>query len=179
MHPLPPSTRTWAHRLRLLSFAAMALVVAAGVYATLDPTGLITSRAAALNIDTGPWDTGALTRILMVTGLWIGTALTLVLLWQLARLFEHYAADAALTFEAARTIRRIGLLLFALAGFGILGRTLAGLAITLNAPDGSRVLAIGLSSSDVGLALAGGLMALIGAVMQQAVAVARENEGFV
>ncbi len=179
MQPLPHATRTWARRLRLLSFAAMAFVVAAGVYATLDTGSLLAARAAALNIDLGQWETGAMTRVLMVTGLWIGTALTLLLLWQLARLFNHYAADAALTFEAALTIRRIGLLFFALAGFSILGRTLAGLVLTMNAPEGSRVLAIALSSSDLGFALAGGLMALIGAVTQQAVAVARENQGFV
>lgn len=103
----------------------------------------------------------------------------LMALWQMRGLFGRYRRGEILTAACAVHIRRTGsaLVLLALAQFVI--RPLQILVLTADNPAGQKMLAIGLSSEVLWLALAGGLLVVIGRVMAEAARVAEENAGFV
>jgi len=107
-------------------------------------------------------------------------ALTLPVLWallvQMRALFARYAAGEVLTAACAGHIRRIGQLLVGLAALGVVVPTLQMLVLTFANPAGQTVLSIGITGEAAGVALAGGLLTLIGWAMAAAV---REIEAFV
>lgn len=103
----------------------------------------------------------------------------LYVLWQLERLFGLYRRGETLTAAPALRIRRIGLGIMVAALMSVLMRPLAGLILTLGNPPGERMLVLLLSSTDIGLVLAGGLMLVVGWIMGEAVRIAEENRGFV
>lgn len=103
----------------------------------------------------------------------------LYVLWQMRRLFQLYRRGETLGAPAAVAILRIGAGLLATLILGIISHSLQILVLTLRNPPGERALSIAFSSQDFGLALAGGLMLVIGWVMREAVAAAEENRSFV
>lgn len=117
------------------------------------------------------------TAVLAIGALALGPML--MALWQMRGLFARYRRGEILSPACAGHIRRCGgaLVLLALAQFLI--RPLQILALTADNPAGQKVLAIGLSSEVLWLALAGGLLVVIGRVMAEAARLAEENAGFV
>ncbi|MBV2358993.1 DUF2975 domain-containing protein [Thalassococcus sp. CAU 1522] len=178
MTHLPHRTRRIAHALFLSVTILMAAIVGLLIYVTAVPTLLVAERAHSFGLEVA-WPVSGTARAALVACAWMSAGIALFTLSQVARLFRAYADDAALTPNAARAIRGIGLGLVAQAFWSLLLHPLSGLALTMDAPVGQRMLAIAIQSDAIGTALAGGLMLLIGIVMTQAVAVARENEGFV
>lgn len=106
----------------------------------------------------------------------IGTIPVLVTFWNMRGLFGHYRRGDIVSADCVRHILRIGRALIAMAVWGVLTPTLQILALTIDNPDGSKVLTIGIEGSSLGLLLAGGLLITIGWVMGEA---AREIESFV
>ena len=95
------------------------------------------------------------------------------------RLFLLYAGGHALTAGAAGAVASIGRALVAMAVLDLLVPALQTLIVTMDNPAGSRQLSVALDSGAMGLLLAGGLMAVMGAAMRQAAAQRAELEGFV
>lgn len=102
-----------------------------------------------------------------------------VALWQMRGLFARYRRGEILTAACAGHIRRSGVALVVLAGMQVLIRPLQILALTADNPPGEKMLAISLSGEMLWLALAGGLLVVIGWVMAEAALAAEENAGFV
>lgn len=109
----------------------------------------------------------------------VQVGLVMVVLWQMRCLFDLYARAQMLTEIAALRIRRVAQGLLWLSAAGIVTWPINVVALTWGNPPGQRVLSVGIQQSDIGFFLAGALLLLIGWVMGHAVAVARENEGFV
>ena len=180
MTHLPLPTRRFARLLRTITLAAMAALGAVAVYALLQPHLIFDAATARFAPNGIPmWDIGTLAKALLLLLGAIALAAILFTLWRMARLFGLYAQGDALSGQAAREIRLTALGLLAQAAIKILGHTATGLVLSIDAPVGHRVLAIGIGSPEIGFALAGGLLLLIGVVMQQAIAIAEENKGFV
>jgi len=117
---------------------------------------------------------------------WLGATLSLLPLalcwyglWQLWRLFGHYARGQALTAIAQQPLRRFAWALLLMAPAGPLFRAALGVVFTLGNPSGQRVLAIGISSNDYLLFLLGLVLLAIATVMADAVRAAEENRQFV
>ena len=108
-----------------------------------------------------------------------GVVLVLAILVNLRQLFDSYAQGDIHGRLPAIAIRRVGLGLFALCALRILGQTAIVLARTATNPPGSRTLAIALSSADLFLVLAAGLLIVIGWVLGSAADLAEENAGFI
>ncbi|GAB1479067.1 hypothetical protein MASR2M74_16260 [Paracoccaceae bacterium] len=103
----------------------------------------------------------------------------LMALWQMRGLFARYRRGEILTAACAAHIRRTGSALALLALAQVLIRPLQILVLTADNPAGQKILAISLSSEVLWLALAGGLLVVIGRVMAEAARVAEENAGFI
>lgn len=117
---------------------------------------------------------------------WLGAAISLLPLalcwyglWQLWRLFGHYARGRALTALAQQPLRRFAWALLLMAPAGPLFRAALGVVLTLGNPPGQRVLALGISSNDYLLFLLGLVLLAIATVMAEAVRAAEENREFV
>ncbi|MDJ0994662.1 MAG: DUF2975 domain-containing protein [Dinoroseobacter sp.] len=109
----------------------------------------------------------------------IPATLAFWVLWQVKGLFGLYAKGQALTPAAADRIRATGI---GLAGIGLLNLVVhAAQTVVLSAtnPAGQRMLAIELGSEEVGLALMGGLLFVIGRAMADAAEAATELRAFV
>ena len=161
------------------TWAAMGVVVLAAAW-VLWQTPPAPANAAALFPD------HSVAQGVTAWQLWLALALSggllLVLLWtldQMRRLFGVFARGEVLSLAAATRILSIGRGLVALAGLTILVGAAQSALLSMAAPPGQRLLAIGISQSEVGFLLAGGLMTLIGWAMAEAAAVAEENRGFV
>lgn len=100
------------------------------------------------------------------------------LIW-MRGLFRQYAQGAILTETAARLIRRIGAALVVLAAVQFVIAPLQLLLLTAGNPPGARLVSIGITSEIVWLALAGGLLIVIGWAMAEAARADEENRGFV
>lgn len=107
---------------------------------------------------------------------------SLLMIWaldQARRLFTGYRRGEIMTPQAAKRVRSIGWIVFALGPFDIVISMLAVLALTiLNAP-GERTLAIDISDVDVFAVVLGLLIVVIGHILREAALVAEENRGFV
>jgi hypothetical protein len=102
-----------------------------------------------------------------------------VALWELYSFFALYRRGDAFPSGAGETLRRVGLLLIALAIATFIVRCAASVLFSWQLGDGNRQLAISISSSDVILLLFGGLVRMIGRVLGEAGRVAEENRQFV
>jgi hypothetical protein len=117
---------------------------------------------------------------------WLGAASSLLPLaigwyglWQLWRLFGHYARGLALTAAAQQSLRRFAWAVLLMAPAGPMFRAALGVVLTLGNPPGQRVLAIGISSNDYLLLLLGAVLLAIATVMAEAVRAVEENKQFV
>ena len=95
----------------------------------------------------------------------------------MTRLFDRYRMGEVLSHANATTILTIGRALLAVAAFTIAVPTLHALILSWNAPQ--RVLSIALDSGTLGVAIAAGLLTVIGWAMAEAARIKAENEGFV
>ncbi|SEO01342.1 Protein of unknown function [Gemmobacter aquatilis] len=100
-------------------------------------------------------------------------------LWHMRALFRRYSAGDILTAPCARDIRCIGTALATLALIQIVSLPLQIALLTLDNPPGARQLTFALSSENLWLLLAGGLLVVIGWAMAEAVVAAEENRGFI
>jgi hypothetical protein len=116
---------------------------------------------------------------------WGAAASVLVLLliewtlWRLWQLFGEYAAGRVLAGSAVGHLRGFARGLLALAICGPLYRTAVALALTIGNPPGQKMLVLSVDLSDYTQMLIGAVLLTIAAVMDQAVALAEENAGFV
>jgi hypothetical protein len=97
-------------------------------------------------------------------------------IWQMRGLFQRYMNGEVLTQPCAGHILRAGLGLISLAALLTLLPSLQILLLTLDNLNGTRVFSISIRGADIALALAGGLIVVVGWVMREATA---EIEGFV
>ena len=102
-----------------------------------------------------------------------------LMLWQTQHLFQLFRSGGALTEAAARRIRAIGALATALALMQVLVTMTQILILTSANPPGERVLALHVSSHEIGLIVFGGLLLAIGHVLTEAAAAVAENKEFV
>lgn len=100
-------------------------------------------------------------------------------LWHLRALMRLYSRGVILAQACASAIQRIGLGVLGVLVLGVLAHTLQVLVLTALNPVGQRSVSVALGSTDLGLALTGGLLVLIGWVMREAAAAADENAAFV
>ena len=179
MSQLSPRTRRFANALRWACYAAILMMLTFAFYALFTPGFVVEQAAHQLFASDVTWQVGVLERAgLLLLGA-VALLAVIFTLVQTAFLFETYARGEAISPAAALTIRRIGFGLLAQAAIGFFGTTLAGLLLSIGAPEGKRMLVISIGTSEIGFALAGGLMMLIGIVMLQAVEAVRENREFV
>ncbi|HHL20403.1 MAG TPA: DUF2975 domain-containing protein [Aliiroseovarius sp.] len=150
-------------------------MVAAAIYSFRDPS-MLAPQFPGLDIAAPP---GPAPLAIVFGLLAVPQLMALFVLWQLERLFGLYRRGDTLTTAPALRIRRIGLGVVAAALLSLLLRPVAGAILTLGNPAGERQLVVTLSSADIGLVLAGGLMVVIGWVMGEAARIAEENRGFV
>lgn len=101
---------------------------------------------------------------------------TLFRLWQL---FGEYAAGQVFSRAAVGHLRGFARGLLALAITGPVYRAAVALALTLGNPKGQQMLVLSVDLSDYTQMLIGAVLLTIAAVMDQAVVLAEENEGFV
>ena len=180
MTPLPPKTRQLARILQAISLGLMAVFLAIALYALFQPQFVFDEATQSHPTNGIPmWEIGTLAKALLLALAGVTLAAKLFTLWHMSRLFGLYAGDMALTANAAHAIRLAAMGFLAQAALKMFGNTATGLILSIDAPVGHRVLAIGIGSPEVGFALAGGFLLIIGVVMQQAIAVAQENESFV
>ncbi|SNS80111.1 DUF2975 domain-containing protein [Antarctobacter heliothermus] len=176
---LPLATRRAAAVLRTLSLLAIAVLVGLAIWIAVDPGVLLAHRLPELGIDLGGRMISETVTALLVIGALFALTTVLYTLWHMARLFECYAQDAALTPRAAHALRHVGFGFLAQAAAGLLAHPVETLLLTAGAPAGQKMLSFAVSSSDLGFVLAGGMMMIVGLVTSQAIALRAENEGFV
>ena len=179
MSRLTARTRQISQGLKWACYASMALMAGFALYAVITPGFLAMQAAQQMLHQELNWTAGPLARGLLAGLGALALSAVLYTLWQTARLFGFYGADEVITLRTARAIRQIGVGLMAQAVVGFVGPTLAGLILSIDAPEGQGVLTIQIGSADIGFALAGGLMMLIGLAMVQAENAVRENREFV
>ena len=132
---------------------------------------------ASSHIDTAHLSAAAVAAA--IAALLIASAPTIWGLWELKRLFEGYADGAIFTVGAARRLRRCGFAMLASAAKTGVAAVLLSLALSIDLPQGHRVLAVTLSSDDLAWLLVGGILLVIARVMEEAARLAEENAGFV
>ena len=175
----PPRLHRLASLLGIATRATMALVLFAAAF-VLWQSPPVPANAAAL------YPGRAVAPGIAAPHLWLALALSglllAALLWtldQMRRLFDGFRAGEVLTPAAAARISAIGRGLALLAVLTVVVGAAQSVLLSLAAPPGQRQLAIGISQSEIGFLLAGGLMTLIGWAMGEAAALAEENRGFV
>lgn len=120
---------------------------------------------------------------LTVAVLWGALSLPLLaglfLLWQVWRLFGHYAAGRVFELAAVRHLQWLGSGLLVLAAFRPLSHTLAVLALTWHNPPGQRQLLVGISSDHYTLLMLGLVLVAMARIMRESARVAQENAEFI
>lgn len=183
MYPLPHSTRQIAAALRWFSLLCIVGLAGAAVYLGFNTDYLIEEARNNVLTDAvagiGFWEIGLAGRAALAALGVIGLAIMGFTLWHMARLFAHFAAGESISPAIARQTRRIGLGFLMCGVYSLVSHTLTGLALSIDAPVGHRVLAVRFETNDAWFLLSGGMLMIIGLVMQQALALKVENEGFV
>ena len=158
-----------------LTWAAMAAVIASPLMlAGLGRLDSLELERQFPGLAIAPDLPGVIVALALAIGL-LPMAAALYALWQTQALFALYRAGHALTAAAAERIGRIGAGLVMIAVAAFLAHPAQVLVLTLTNPPGARVLAVAVSSGQVGLLLAGGLLVAIGRVMRDAALIADDN----
>jgi len=178
-----------APRLRRLSAGVRGLVVL-GVVALLGMLGFMAwaplpAVAGWLALDgvrLMPLLHGAFTeavrwRLVGVTALPV--ALALAALWQLWCLFGHYGQGDVFGAPALARLRRFSWLAVAVAVAQPVSNVLMSVAISLDNPQGERMLQVVLSTNDYALLLLSLVLVALARVVSEASRLAEENEQFV
>ena len=101
------------------------------------------------------------------------------MLWFLRRLMVEYTAGRVFTDTAAKLVLRIGQFLILGVFVSIIVGALRSVVASYDAATGDGSLAVEVSSGDLLVALIGGLLIIIGAVMGDAARLRAENESFI
>ncbi len=176
---LPRRTRHWAVTLQWMTWVTMLALVILIPYSLFDPAALVAQAHDSISKAPGDWTTGSSAIALLIGASLLQLAVTLLILWHMSRLFGCYAKGEALSLPAARHIRGIGIWTLVRALMAVLHTPFVSLVLSIDAPEGQRSLSVAIDSHLVALSLVGGMMLMIGMVIAQAVAIARENESFV
>lgn len=115
------------------------------------------------------------TRLMGFLASMVPLGVLLYALHQAYQLFDRYRLGEVFSPDAPIRLRRIGLCMIALGVLRPLTSTVLGLILTAHAPEGQRILAIGISLDDYMIAAFGGLVLAIGHVMVAAAGMADEH----
>lgn len=177
---MPEKTPLALTATRLTHAIGLAILVLFVVYLALwiDPAVAIRGLAPSLpGIDQAglPSWAGA-------AGFCLGLLPLLVLLyglWQIRSFFQLYRANDVFPAAAGRYLRNFGITLLVLVPVGIITQTTASVLFSLHQPEGSRQLAISVSSSEIFVLVIGALVMMIGRILTEAHRLAEENRQFV
>ncbi len=106
-------------------------------------------------------------------------AVTLYGLWNVRLLFDCYARGRVFSEIPARYIRNVGLAMVVNVITSIFVHSIGSVLLTFDNPTGNRQFTVTLSSNMYLLVLMGGLLIVIGWVMQEASRISDENRQFV
>jgi len=102
-----------------------------------------------------------------------------VAMWEARQLFHQFGADRIFCPATPRHLVRLGALAIMAALAGIIVRTLVVLLMTSSNPLGQQQLVIGVGSNEIAALVAGLLFLAFALVMQEALRIENENQGFV
>lgn len=176
---LPAGLRALVRLVRALALLGALLLCVLPVLFWLDPGWVRTAGAEIAGLGAHPL---TLDGRALALGAAIGLLpllLGLATLWQLWQLFGEYGAGRVFGRPAQRRLRGFALGVLALALSAPLLRAALGVALTLGNPPGQRLLVVGVGWSDYLTILGGFVLLAIAIVMDQAVRLAEDHEGFV
>jgi len=109
----------------------------------------------------------------------IPLTIVLYVLWNVRLLFECYGRGEVFSAEPANYIRKVGMAMVANVFVSVFIRSMGSVLLTFDNPAGSKQLSISLSGDIYLLLLMGGLLIVIGWVMQEAARISEENRQFI
>lgn len=171
-----PSLARWLHHAASLLIVALPLVAAFFLARSLVAPAWLADAFPGLPPET------ALTPGKAAAVVLVGAFLLVPMLYALAQmraLFALYRRGEVLTDTCARHIGRAGAALGVLAALQVVVHPLQVLVLTADNPPGGRQLSIALTGETLWLAMAAGLLVVIGRAMAEAARIAEENRGFV
>jgi hypothetical protein len=107
---------------------------------------------------------------LLPLGLFLYAILTLI------KLFKFYENGKIFTGDNVKCFSKLSKIVMSLSLVQVLVDPLQSVALTLQHPEGERILAIGLSSVDISIFSLGGVLAVISWVMDEARLISEEQE---
>ncbi|MCE7999213.1 MAG: DUF2975 domain-containing protein [Rhodobiaceae bacterium] len=102
-------------------------------------------------------------------------SITLFALYNLQKLFSLYAIGKFFEPANVRCFRNMGWALVAVVPVDILFNAALSVLLSFDQPAGERMLAVSMSSDDIGLAVVGAVIIIVSWVMAEAVKLAEEN----
>ncbi len=117
------------------------------------------------------WTAGALSIIPL--------SVSLFALYNLQRLFGLYAAGKFFALENVRCFRNMGWALVAVVPLDILFNSALSVLLSLDQPAGERMLAISISSDDIGIAIIGAVIIIVSWIMAEAADLSQENAAII
>ncbi|WP_052341066.1 DUF2975 domain-containing protein [Salinarimonas rosea] len=163
----------------VLTIVVAALQVVAYVAIFLHPDGL--AELAAREV-LPPGAAFTLTPASIAAGFVTGAipvALSLYGLWHAHALFRGWRDGPIFTEASGRRLVRMGAALALMPAAALVSSGLTSLVLTLGNPPGQRTVQIAVSDDPIVMAIAGGLLVVVGWVMAEAARLAEENEAFV
>lgn len=120
-----------------------------------------------------------LKRTLLLMVLSVPLTVTLYGLWNVRMLFDCYARSEVFSRAPSAYIRNVGLAMLLNVIVSVLIHSIGSVLLTYDNPIGSRQLSVSVSSDTYLLLILGGLLVVIGWVMQEANRISDENSRFV
>ncbi|WOF75421.1 DUF2975 domain-containing protein [Parvibaculaceae bacterium PLY_AMNH_Bact1] len=102
-------------------------------------------------------------------------SVSLFALYNLQKLFALYAKGKFFDSENVRCFRNMGWALVAVVPLDILFNSALSVLLSLDQPAGERMLAVSLSSDDLGIAIVGAVIIIVSWVMAEAADLSQEN----
>lgn len=166
----------WLKRLATLGVIlfvgfALSVVIVPGWFDTM-----VTAAYPEMTIATGITPFKRISLILLLA---LPLTVSLYGLWNIRMLFDCYARGEVFSPAPAAHIRNVGLAMLVNVVLTALVHSLGSVILTLDNPTGSRQLTISASSDTYLLLLLGGLLVVIGWIMQEAARISDENSSFV
>lgn len=190
-HPLPPLSppahpgttprglRTLTWLVRALALLGALLLAVLPVVIWLSPDFVRAVGPAAAGIGSHPVVIDERALLLGAAVSLPAVLLGLAALAQLWQLFGEYAAGRVFGRRAQQRLRGFAWCMLASALAAPLLRAALGVALTLGNPPGQRLLALSLYWSDYVAILSSAVLLAVAVVMDEAVRLAEENQGFV
>jgi len=102
-------------------------------------------------------------------------SVSLYALYNLQKLFSLYAAGKFFDPENVRCFRNMGWALVAVVPVDILFNAALSVLLSFDQPAGERMLAVSMSSDDIGIAVVGAVIIIVSWVMAEAVELSKDN----